>query len=185
MTVITQGAGMGLRQSVALVGMMGCGKSVVGRHLAQLLGATFRDCDEAVETVAGCSISALFEQSGEARFRTLERRVLADILDGAPTILATGGGAYIDDVNRSLIDQKAIAVWINVSLGILKDRLSDDRERPLLRTDAPDETLARLMRSREPIYALAPIHAPVHPGETALETARGIARMLQQSGQLR
>lgn len=146
---------LSLPRTVALVGLMGAGKSAIGRRLAQRLGLPFVDADDEIERAAGCSISEFFERFGEQEFRNGERRVIARLLDGPPHVLSTGGGAYIDADTRKLMREKALTVWLRADLDVLFDRVKKRTHRPLLRQGDPRETLKRLMDQRYPIYAEA------------------------------
>lgn len=146
-----------LDRTIVLVGLMGAGKSCVGRRLAVRLGLSFMDSDVEFETAAGCSISDYFAKHGEAAFRDGERRVIARLMEGAPCILATGGGAFIDPETRARIKQSALSVWIRADLDLLVKRTSGRDHRPLLKTGDPREILSRLMEARYPLYAEADI----------------------------
>jgi shikimate kinase len=146
---------LSLPRTVALVGLMGAGKSAIGRRLAQRLGLPFVDADDEIERAAGCSISEFFERFGEQEFRNGERRVIARLLDGPPHVLSTGGGAYIDAETRQLMREKALTVWLRADLDVLFDRVKKRTHRPLLRQGDPREILKRLMDQRYPIYAEA------------------------------
>lgn len=142
-------------RSVALVGMMGAGKSNVGRRLATRLGLPFRDADAEIEQDAGCSIAALFARDGEKGFRDRERRVIGQLLTGEPLVLATGGGAFMDTETRRAVRTKAVSVWLRCDLLLLLLRLAASTDRPLLRDGDPAEILKRLMAVRHPVYAEA------------------------------
>lgn len=142
---------------VVLVGLMGAGKSCVGRRVAQRLGVPFVDADAEVEEAAGCSIADIFEKYGEDAFRDGERRVIARLLDGPTSVIATGGGAFIDDQTRALINEKGIAVWLRADLDTLVARTSGRTHRPLLNAGEPKEILSDLIERRYPIYADADI----------------------------
>jgi shikimate kinase len=144
-------------RTVALVGLMGAGKSAIGKRLAVRLGLPFVDADDEIERAAGCSIAEFFERYGEAEFRAGERRVIARLLDRPPLVLSTGGGAYIHPETRSLMRAKAVTVWLRAELDVLYDRVRQRGHRPLLRQGDPREVLARLMEQRYPIYAEADI----------------------------
>jgi shikimate kinase len=144
-----------LPRTVALVGLMGAGKSAIGRRLAHRLGLPFVDADDEIERAAGCSISEFFERFGETEFRNGERRVIARLLEGAPHVLSTGGGAYIDLETRALMRERALTVWLRADLDVLFDRVKKRTHRPLLRQGDPREILNRLMEQRYPIYAEA------------------------------
>ena len=148
---------LSLPRTVALVGLMGAGKSAIGKRLAMRLGLPFVDADDEIERAAGCSIAEIFEKYGEADFRAGERRVISRLLDEPPHVLSTGGGAYIDPETRALMRAKAVTVWLRAELDVLFDRVRKRGHRPLLRNGDPKEVLARLMTQRYPIYAEADI----------------------------
>ena len=147
-----------LERSVVLVGMMGVGKTSIGKRLAARLGCQFVDADEEIERAAGLSISEIFEKFGEAYFRDGERRVVARLIEGSPKIIATGGGAFINDSTRALILERAISVWLDADIKILADRVSRRNNRPLLKDRDPVEVLTELGKVRNPLYAEAKIH---------------------------
>ncbi len=154
-----------LRQrTIALVGLMGVGKSSVGRRLAAYLDLPFRDADNEVEAAAGRSIAEIFEAFGEADFRDGERRVIARLLEEGPMVLATGGGAFMNDETRGLIRDKAISVWLKADLDILARRVARKETRPLLRGKDPLDVLTDLAAIRYPVYAQADL--TVQLGET-------------------
>jgi shikimate kinase len=157
------------RKTIALVGLMGVGKSSIGRRLASVLGMPFHDADAEVETAAGRSISEIFEQYGEAAFRDGERRVIARLLDEAPHVLATGGGAFVNAETRSLIKQKAVSVWLKADLDVLARRVGRKDTRPLLAGRDPMEVLRSQAEARYPAYAEADV--TVETGETAHHVA--------------
>ncbi len=146
-----------LDRTIVLVGLMGAGKTAIGRRLAQALGLPFRDADAEIETAAGMSVSEIFAGHGEPFFRDAERRLIARLLDEPPHVLATGGGAFINDATRALIKSKAISVWLKADLDVLMKRVGKRATRPLLATGDPRETMQRLMNERYPIYAKADI----------------------------
>jgi shikimate kinase len=142
-------------RSIVLVGLMGAGKSTIGRRLAAALKLPFHDADAEIETAAGCSISDFFERYGEPAFREGERRVIARLLAGPRHVLATGGGAFMDAATRALIKQMGFSVWLRADIGLLMERVSKRPTRPLLRNSDPRGTMERLMAERYPIYAEA------------------------------
>ena len=144
-------------KSIVMIGLMGAGKSAIGRRLAQRLELPFHDADTEVERAAGCSISEIFAHRGESEFRAGERRVIARLLDAPPQVLATGGGAFIDPETRVRVRKKGISVWLRASLDVLVTRVRRRTHRPLLREGDPREILGRLMAERYPIYAEADI----------------------------
>jgi shikimate kinase len=166
---------------LVLVGMMGVGKSTIGRKLAQLLGLPFRDADDEIEKAAQLSVAEIFARFGEAHFRDGERRVIARLLDGGPSVLATGGGAFVQPDTRALILEKGIAVWLDSDVATLVDRVTRKDTRPLLRGGDPQEIVARLKDEREPAYSQAPIKvmsdAGPH-GETVNRILKAIAAWL-------
>jgi shikimate kinase len=142
-------------RTVALVGLMGAGKSAIGKRLAMRLGLPFADADDEIERAAGCTIAEFFEKYGEAEFRAGERRVIARLLDGPVHVLSTGGGAYMDPEIRTIMRARALTVWLRADLEVLFDRVKRRAHRPLLRQGDPKEVLARLMTQRYPVYAEA------------------------------
>jgi shikimate kinase len=143
---------------IVLVGLMGVGKSTVGRRLAHRLGLPFADADEEIEAAAGMTIAEIFDRFGEPYFRAGERRVIARLIDGKPKVIATGGGAFVNDETRARILADAIAVWLDADTDVLAERVRRRDTRPLLRGRDPRTVLADLARVRNPLYALAPIH---------------------------
>jgi shikimate kinase len=149
--------GLAPGRTVALVGLMGAGKTTVGRRLAQALQLPFADADEAIVEAAGQSIEEIFAQRGECEFRRGERQVISRLLDGPPHVLATGGGAFIDPRTRALMKERAISIWLKAPLDVLMKRVSKRDTRPLLKEDDPQAVMRRLLAEREPFYAEADI----------------------------
>jgi len=144
------------RRSVVLVGMMGVGKTSIGRRLATQLGISFVDADAEIEKAAGMNISDIFARHGEADFRSGEARVIARLLDGGPQVLATGGGAFMNEATRAAIKNKGVSIWLSAEFDVLMRRIAKRKnERPMLQTADPDETLRQLIAVRDPVYALA------------------------------
>jgi shikimate kinase len=173
-----------LDRSVVLVGMMGAGKTSVGRRVASVLGVPFRDADAEIEAAAGCTINEIFERYGEPAFRTGERKVIARLLCESPHILATGGGAFADHDTRARIKEAAISIWLRAHVDLLLERVMRKDTRPLLRDTDNRAALVRLLAEREPFYAEADIivESDDGPHETvvrrvlaALEGLRGCA----------
>jgi shikimate kinase len=168
-----------LPRTVVLVGLMGAGKSAIGRRLALHLDLPFVDADDEIERAAGCSIAEFFERFGEAEFRNGERRVIARLLEAEPHVLSTGGGAYIDPQTRALMREKALTVWLRADLDVLFDRVKKRTHRPLLQQGNPREILGRLMDQRYPIYAEADLvvestaQSPDRTTEEVIEALRG------------
>jgi shikimate kinase len=144
-----------LDKTLVLVGMMGAGKTSVGRRLAGILGVPFRDADVEIETAAGCTINEIFERFGEPAFRSGERKVIARLLTDPPHVLAAGGGAFVDEETRQQIKRHAVSIWLRAPLDLLVQRVMRKDTRPLLRNTDSRATLERLLREREPIYAQA------------------------------
>ncbi|MEI9851685.1 MAG: shikimate kinase [Sphingomonas sp.] len=142
---------------IVLIGLMGAGKTTVGKKLAQRLALPFVDADAAIEQAAGMTVSEMFDRFGEAHFRDGERRVIARLIDGTPKVIATGGGAFLAEATRALILDQTLAVWLDAEPDVLADRVRRRDTRPLLRGRDPREVLTELAAIRNPYYALAPI----------------------------
>lgn len=142
-------------RTVVLIGLMGAGKTSIGKRLAARLHLPFVDADQAIESAAGCSVQEIFDRFGEAGFRDGERRVIARLLDGPVQVLSTGGGAFMDPATRTLIRDKGLSVWLRAELDVLVARTAKRDHRPLLRQGDPREILGRLMAQRYPVYAEA------------------------------
>lgn len=155
-------------RAIVLVGLMGAGKSSIGKRLAVRLGLPFIDADTEIETAANATIPEIFDRYGEAYFRDGERRVLIRLLDGTPKVLATGGGAYLNPESRAAIREHGIAVWLKADLDVLMARVRRRSDRPLLRNGDPEAVMRRLMEERYPVYAEADVH--IHSREIAHET---------------
>ena len=140
---------------MVLVGLMGAGKTTVGRRLARALRMPFKDADAEIEIAAGCSVSDIFAERGEAEFRSGERRVIGRLLEEPPMVLATGGGAFMNPETRRLIRARAVSVWLRADLDVLVRRVRRRDTRPLLRNADPREVLERLALERYPVYAEA------------------------------
>ena len=170
-----------LGKSIVLVGLMGAGKSSVGRRLARCLALPFADADDEITAVAGCSIPDIFDIYGEDAFRDCERRVIARMLQQQPHVMATGGGAFMNPVTRAAIRKHAVSVWLRADLDTLVERPSRRSDRPLLRGENPRARLEVLMKERYPVYAEAdlvvdtgrePPEVTVQRVSRALATAR-------------
>ncbi len=142
-------------RNLIFVGLMGAGKSVIGRLVAQTLGIPFVDTDAEIESVSRMTIAELFSQYGETEFRALETRVIERLLKQGPRVVSTGGGAFINEATRAQIKQGGLSVWLNADLDTLWDRVNRRDHRPLLKTENPRQTLENLMIQRYPIYAEA------------------------------
>ena len=143
---------------IVLVGMMGVGKSSVGRKLAGRLGLSFTDADDEIEAAAGMTIAEIFDRFGEPYFRDGERRVIARLIEGAPKVIATGGGAFINEETRALILGKALSIWLDADIAILVERVGRRNHRPLLHGRDATTVLTELGAIRNPIYSQADIH---------------------------
>lgn len=160
-------------KTLVLVGLMGAGKTTIGRRLAKRLDRPFMDADEEVERSAGRSVSEIFEDFGEAAFREGERKVIARLInDNPPMVLALGGGAFVDDTTRQLVKDKAFSIWLNADLDVLMDRVSKRDTRPLLETGNPREVMESLMQARTEFYAQADltIQTDCHAHDLTVET---------------
>jgi shikimate kinase len=144
-----------LTKTVVMIGMMGAGKTAVGTVLARLIGVPFVDSDAKIEEAANMTIAEIFETYGEAFFRRKENQVLSRLLDGKPSILSTGGGAFFQDDNRDMIAERGLAVWLKADSELLWARVKHKDTRPLLQTSDPKATLIDLLTKREPLYKTA------------------------------
>jgi shikimate kinase len=171
-----------LDRTVVVVGLMGAGKSCIGRRLAQHLGVAFVDADAEIEQAAGLSIAEIFEKYGEAHFRDGERRVMARLLQGPPGVLATGGGAFLDPDTRRLIKERAISLWLRADLETLAARTKGRSHRPLLNQGDPMATLSQLMAVRYPVYAEADLTVDTGLDNPNVTTARVLAAIEQHLG---
>lgn len=170
-------------RTITLVGLMGVGKSSVGRRLANALDLPFKDADVEIEAAAGRSIPDIFAEMGEPAFREGERRVITRLLENPPHVLATGGGAFMNDETRALIKERSISVWLKADLDVLVRRVSRKDSRPLLSGKDPLEVLTELAEKRYPVYAQADV--TVETGDTAHHVAvdqviRALTRHLEE-----
>lgn len=149
---------LAITQPLVLVGMMGVGKTSIGKRLAARLGTAFVDADDEIEKAAGLSIAEIFEKFGEEYFRDGERRVIARLIDGEPKVIATGGGAFVNPFTRALILERATSIWLDADVHVLADRVSRRSHRPLLKGKDPVEVLTELGKIRNPLYAAANFH---------------------------
>ena len=150
---------------IVLIGMMGAGKSSIGKRLAVRLGIPFKDADSEIEAAANSTIDEIFEQHGKAFFRSGERRVIQRLLGEAPVVVATGGGAFVDADTRKAICDTGIAIWLKADLEVLLARVRRRSNRPLLKGPDPEGTMRRLVEERYPAYEEAPIH--IHSREVS------------------
>jgi len=144
-------------RSIVLVGMMGAGKSTIGRRLGARLRLPFLDADIEIETAAGMSIPDIFETHGEPHFRDGEARVIARLLDSGPAVIATGGGAFMREETRNRIRDKAVSIWLKADADTIMKRVKRRADRPLLKTEDPAATVGRLLEAREPVYQNADV----------------------------
>lgn len=168
-----------LARPIALVGLMGCGKTTVGARVAKLLGAPFKDADAEIVEAAGLSIPEIFEKHGEAEFRRGEERVIERLLTEEPMILATGGGAFMSPATRAAIKAAGGAVWLHADLETLMERTGRRDTRPLLKNGDPREILGGLMEQRYPIYAEADIRVESTLSGSADDVAKSIVAALE------
>jgi shikimate kinase len=172
------GTGWRLKRSVVLVGMMGSGKTAIGKALAARLGVAFRDSDAAIEEAAQATIAEIFARDGEAFFRDREAEVIARLLSGEPAVISTGGGAFMAERNRAAISHMGVSVWLDVPLEVLWERVRHKDTRPLLRTRDPRGTLAGIYEARVPVYALADLRVEARAGFSIEETTGRVIDVL-------
>ncbi len=173
-----------LNRTIVLVGMMGSGKSSIGKRLATRLGVPFRDADTEIETAAGTTIGEIFETLGEPAFREGERKVIGRLLRETPHVLATGGGAFVDPETRARIKSDAVSVWLRAPVDLLLMRVRRRESRPLLKRGNPRETMQRLLKEREPFYAEADIVVESEDGPHSACVDR-IVRALVEHGAMK
>lgn len=167
-----------LKKTVVMVGMMGAGKTAVGRALAAQLHVPFRDSDAEIEKAANMSIAEIFARDGEAFFRQKETQIIGRLLDGAPAVLSTGGGAYMREENRRMITERGVAVWLDAELPVLWNRVKHKDTRPLLRTADPRATLAEIYAKRVPVYALSDLTVKSEQGKSIEAMAARVVEAL-------
>lgn len=173
--------GLILHKTIVFVGMMGAGKTAVGKTLAAHLGVAFRDSDHEIEEAAQRSIAEIFARDGEPFFRRKETQIIERLLDGVPGVLSTGGGAFMAERNREIMSQKGVSIWLDAGLDLLWDRVKSKDTRPLLKTPDPKGTLAALYEQRVPVYRLADVTVKSEPGISLDAMARRVeAALLEQ-----
>jgi shikimate kinase len=173
------------KRTIVLVGLMGAGKSTVGRRLAARLALPFKDADQEIEAAAGMSIPDIFAAHGEAYFRDGERRVIARLLQEGPAVLATGGGAYMSPETRAKIAEVGVSVWLRADFDVLMRRVRKRSNRPLLQNPDPEGTMRRLMETRHPIYALADVTVDsreIAHDKVVQDALLGVERWLAEPG---
>ena len=171
-----------LPKTVVLVGLMGAGKTSVGRRLADMFGIRFVDADKEIEQAAGCSIADFFERYGEDEFRRGEERVIARLLKEPPCVLATGGGAYMSADTRREIQEHGLSLWLKADLDVLFERVARRSDRPLLKTEDPRTTLETIMNTRYPVYAQADLTVESYRGPIEQTVDRVYHRLLDYFG---
>ena len=172
-----------LDRSLVLVGLMGAGKSTIGRRLAARLGLPFVDADNEIEAAAGCSIQEIFDEHGEDYFRDGERRVIERLLNGPVCVLATGGGAFMNEPTRALIKEKGYSLWLRADLEILVQRTSRRSHRPLLNNGNPREILQNLMDQRYPVYETADISVETDDSPHSVVVDRAMKALVENHGE--
>ena len=175
---MAQGQQYRLQRTVVLVGMMGSGKTAIGRALASRLDVPFVDSDAAIEQAAALSIAEIFVRDGEGFFRKRETEVLRRLLSGPPGIVSTGGGAFLAAQNRDAIAEMGVAVWLNADLETLWERVRHKDTRPLLRTPNPKATLTEIFNERSPIYALSGLQIGVNEHASIDQTTQSVINTL-------
>ena len=168
-----------LKKTVVMVGMMGAGKTAVGRTVAQALNVRFLDSDAEIETAANMSVADIFARDGEPFFRQKETQVITRLLDEERGILSTGGGAFMNPINREIISKRGVSVWLNADLDLLWDRVRHRDTRPLLQVDDPFAVLSDLYRRRVPVYALADLEVAADPAYALEDMADRVIETLQ------
>lgn len=169
---------MKLRKTVVLIGMMGAGKTAVGKELARALAVPFRDSDEEIVAAATMSIAEIFARDGEAFFRAREAEVIARLLRAQPGVLSVGGGAFLNPETRALISELGVSVWLKADLDLLWSRVRQKTTRPLLRTKNPYQTLSDLLDARTPVYALADLVVEAQASYAISDMARAVLNRL-------
>jgi shikimate kinase len=182
LTEMTPRPVFGLRCMIVLVGLMGAGKSAIGRRMAQRLGVPFIDADTEIEKAAGATISEIFARDGEAAFRLGERRVIARLLDGPIGVIATGGGAFMDPSTRERIRARGVSIWLKADLETLVERTGRRSTRPLLAQGDARETLTRLMAIRDPIYAEADLMVESRSGPVEMTVHQVLEALAARTG---
>lgn len=171
-------------RSIVFVGLMGAGKTAIGRKVASTLGIPFIDSDHEIESVSRMTVPELFDRYGEAEFRALEQRVILRLLEGGPRVLSTGGGAFMNEHTREAIAQHGVSVWLKADLDLLMERVSKKQNRPLLKTADPRATLRQLMDLRYPVYATATLTVPTRDERKEVITAEVIEALNRHFGVL-
>ncbi len=174
---------LAIDRTIVLVGLMGAGKSCIGRRIAGTLKMPFFDSDREIEQAAGCTVSDIFSRYGEEAFRDCERRVIGRLLDGPTCILASGGGAFMNEQTRAVILEKSVSLWLRAELDLLVSRTEGRTHRPILQNGNGREILGRLINERYPVYALADIivdSTDTPPDVTAREVLKAVKSYFQE-----
>ena len=166
-------------RSIVFVGLMGAGKTAIGRRVAGELDIPFLDSDHEIEAASRMTVPELFEAYGEVEFRSLEQRVIARILEGGPQVLSTGGGAYMNPLTRAAIAARGISVWLKAEIDILMERVAKKQNRPLIKTADPRATMERLMAERHPVYATADVTVPTRDERKEVIAAEVIEALMR------
>ena len=175
-----ENSGFELRKTVVMVGMMGAGKTAVGRALAQLFGVPFVDSDHEIEAAANMTVPEIFARDGEPFFRARESEIISRLLQGSACVLSTGGGAFLSPVNRAAISRHGVSVWLNADVELLWSRVKHRDTRPLLRTKNPKTTLKTIYDARVPEYSKADLEVPCAPPVAIDQMALRVANVLLQ-----
>lgn len=179
MSIQTEIPNRRLKRTVAMVGMMGAGKTAVGKALAALLGVPFLDSDHEIERAANMSIAEIFSRDGETFFRERETQVIGRLLDEERCILSTGGGAFMSEHNRKMISERGISVWLDADLDLLWSRVRNKDTRPLLRGAHPYETLKRIYKERVPVYKMSDLSVKSAPDMPIEDMAKQVLGVLE------
>lgn len=170
------------QRSIVFVGLMGAGKTAIGRKVAATLGLPFLDSDQEIEAVSRMTVPELFERYGEPEFRALEQRVIQRLLDHGPQVLSTGGGAFMNGQTRELVAASAVSVWLKADIDVLMERVSKKQNRPLLKNPDPRGVMERLMAERYPVYGLADITASTRDEKKEVIAAEVVDALLDHLG---
>ncbi|MBN9221337.1 MAG: shikimate kinase [Mesorhizobium sp.] len=169
-------------RSIVFVGLMGAGKTAIGRKLATMLSLPFMDSDHEIESVSRMTVPELFERYGESEFRALEQRVILRLLENGPQVLSTGGGAFMNAQTREGIAAHGVSVWLKADLDLLMDRVSKKQNRPLLKSPDPRGVLERLMEQRYPVYATSDVTVPTREERKEIIAAEVLTALCQHFG---
>ncbi|MBZ9740797.1 MULTISPECIES: shikimate kinase [unclassified Mesorhizobium] len=169
-------------RSIVFVGLMGAGKTAIGRKVATMLSLPFIDSDQEIESVSRMTVPELFERYGETEFRALEQRVILRVLENGPQVLSTGGGAFMNAQTREAVAAHGVSVWLKAELDLLMDRVSKKQNRPLLKSADPRAVLERLMSERYPVYATADVTVPTRDDRKEIIAAEVVSALCRHFG---